>query len=87
MIHLAGERGWAFKFGDESVPVEAVFNHSTYAPALLAAAETELAARRIGGTWLSPWRARAIPCLAHGSVWSASGTHFSASSGEWPPRR
>lgn len=49
MIHLAGERGWIFKFGDESVPVEAVFNHSTYAPALLAAAETELAARRIGG--------------------------------------
>ena len=49
MIHLAGERGWTFKFGDESVPVEAVFNHSTYAPALLAAAETELAARRIGG--------------------------------------
>lgn len=54
MIHLAGERGWAFKFGDESVPVEAVFNHSTYAPALLAAAETELAARRIGGPGFRP---------------------------------
>lgn len=49
MIRLSLGRGWSFKFGDDFVPIEAVFNHSTYAPALLSAAGTELAMRQIPG--------------------------------------
>ena len=47
MRHLAYERGWEFRFGDSVVPVEAVFNAATYAPALLAAGSAELQARQI----------------------------------------
>lgn len=47
MIQLADERGWQFKFDDELIPVQSVFNQAMYAPALLALAETELSARRI----------------------------------------
>ncbi len=47
MIQLVKERGWEFEFSGEPVPVQAVFNHATYAPALLAAAQAELMARDI----------------------------------------
>lgn len=47
MIRLAKERGWEFEFAGESVPMQSVFNHATYAPALLVAAGAELAAREI----------------------------------------
>ena len=47
MIHLAGDRGWQFKFAGEHVPVQSVFNRSTYAPALLTAARVELEARHV----------------------------------------
>lgn len=47
MIRLANDRGWAFEFAGEAVPAQSVFNNSTYAPALLVAAGTELAAREI----------------------------------------
>lgn len=47
MIHLANERGWEFKFADELIPVQSVFNHSTYAPALLTLANAEMEARHI----------------------------------------
>ena len=47
MIHLAGERGWEFKFAGEHIPVQNVFNHSTYAPALLTAAQAELDTRQL----------------------------------------
>jgi hypothetical protein len=47
MIQLAKERGWEFEFTGESVPLQSVFNHATYAPALLVAAGTELSAREI----------------------------------------
>lgn len=49
MINIANDRGWEFKFGEEFVPVQNVFNHSTYAPALLAAANSELETRHIAG--------------------------------------
>lgn len=48
MIELAAERGWEFKFGDEVIPVQSVFNHATYLPALLTLASAELDARHIG---------------------------------------
>ncbi len=47
LIQLANKRGWEFEFAGESVPVQSVFNQATYAPALLAAAGAELAAREI----------------------------------------
>ncbi|WP_176731501.1 hypothetical protein [Burkholderia cenocepacia] len=47
MIHLGRERAWEFQFENEQVPLEAVFNPSMYAPALLAGAEAELKARHI----------------------------------------
>ncbi|MDH0342148.1 hypothetical protein [Chromobacterium haemolyticum] len=47
MIHLSKERGWEFKFTDEQIPVQSVFNHSTYAPALLTLAKAELETRHI----------------------------------------
>ncbi|CAJ4334254.1 Uncharacterised protein [Burkholderia pseudomallei] len=47
MIHLGRDRAWEFQFANEQVPLEAVFNPSMYAPALLAGAEAELKARHI----------------------------------------
>ncbi|MDR8877444.1 hypothetical protein [Burkholderia multivorans] len=47
MIHLGRDRAWEFQFANEQVPLEAVFNSSMYAPALLAGAEAELKARHI----------------------------------------
>lgn len=47
MIQLAINRGWEFEFAGESIPMQSVFNQSTYAPALLVAAGAELAAREI----------------------------------------
>ncbi len=47
MIELAKVRAWAFEFAGEAVPVPALFNHATYAPAILAVAGAELAARQI----------------------------------------
>ena len=47
MIRLAKERGWEFEFAGEAVPLQSVFNHSTYAPPLLVAAGAELGAREI----------------------------------------
>ncbi|CAG9169759.1 hypothetical protein [Cupriavidus pinatubonensis] len=47
MLQLATERGWQFKFGDEVIPVQSVFNHAMYAPALLTLAGSELEARRV----------------------------------------
>lgn len=48
MIWLAKRRGWEFEFVGESVPLQSVFNMSTYAPVLLVAAGAELVARGIG---------------------------------------
>lgn len=47
MILLAEERGWEFTFEGEYVPVDAVFNASTYGPVLLTAVVQELAMRQI----------------------------------------
>lgn len=47
LVKLANDRGWEFEFAGEPVPVQSVFNQATYAPALLAAANAELAAREI----------------------------------------
>lgn len=47
MREIAIMRGWEFKFGDESVPVDSVFNAAMFAPALLAAGSAELHVRRI----------------------------------------
>lgn len=47
MIRLAAERGWEFEFEQETVPVESVFNHAVYAPALLVAADRDLGMRNM----------------------------------------
>jgi hypothetical protein len=47
MNQLAIERDWEFKFADELISVESVFNHAMYAPALLAMARMELEARSV----------------------------------------
>jgi hypothetical protein len=49
MIRLAHDRGWQFTFNGDYVPVDAVFNESTYGPVLLTAAVEELRLRQIGG--------------------------------------
>lgn len=48
MVLLAEERSWEFSFDGEYVPVDAVFNASTYGPVLLTAAAKELSLRHIG---------------------------------------
>ncbi len=47
MVLLADERGWEFTFAGEYVPVDAVFNASTYGPVLLTAVAQELQMRQI----------------------------------------
>lgn len=47
MVRLASERNWSFEFAGEPIPSQAVFNPAAYAPALLTAANAELAARGI----------------------------------------
>ncbi|MGX9960601.1 hypothetical protein ACW0US_17785 [Xanthomonas euvesicatoria] len=45
MIHIAALSSWEFVDGDDLVPVELVFNHSTYAAGLLKLSEQELELR------------------------------------------
>lgn len=47
MIHLAERQNWQFRFGDEAVPVDTVFNASTYGPPLLYAAQDEMRRRHV----------------------------------------
>lgn len=47
MLQLAHEEGWEFEYDARSVSVASVFNEATFGPALLQAAQLELAARGI----------------------------------------
>jgi len=47
MTQLAIDRGWEFKFADEIIPVENIFNEATYAPALLTLVKSEFEFRQI----------------------------------------
>ena len=47
MIHLAERQNWQFRFEDEKILVNTVFNASTYGPPLLFAAQDEMRRRHV----------------------------------------
>ena len=47
MIHLAEGQNWQFRFEDEAIPVDSVFNADMFGPPLLFAAQDEMRRRQV----------------------------------------